>query len=187
MDILVSMRNRKAFTLVELLTVMAVIAILAAITFGISAGVYERQARTKAQAELSSLASALEAYRSEHGAYPEAPGTDWNANAVILFDALTGQIEPDGDAITPRGRAFVDISKYDLETEGSDGDIPDESRFLDPWGNPYAYQYDPDPASWERFGFVLYSPGPDGDDVVPENGISDKDAEDNADNIYLNN
>ena len=182
------MRRRDAFTLIELLTVISVIAILAAITFGISAGVYQRQARTKAQAELSALASALESYRAQYGSYPEADGTGWDgANAHVLYRALTGQIEPDGTENTPKKKAFVDISKFDLDKDESTGTFSDDNAFVDPWGKPYVYQFDPDSSNWNRFGFLLFSRGADGLLAVPSEGIIDKEEANNPDNIYLDN
>ncbi|MFP4351709.1 MAG: type II secretion system protein [Puniceicoccaceae bacterium] len=185
------MRNRYAFTLVELLTVIAVIAILAAITFGISAGVYERQSRTRAEAELSALASALEAYRAQHGSYPVADGTDWDGeNAEILYQALTGQIDPKGDEPETK-KVFIDISKFELkdETDKDEDTFSDDNAFLDPWGLPYGYQFDDpadgDPDDWNRFGYLLFSFGPDGEVTDPDRGIFDKEAEDNPDNIYV--
>ena len=182
------MRRRDAFTLVELLTVIAVIAILAAITFGISAGVYQRQARTKAQAELSALASALESYRAQHGMYPP---TD---NAEKFLQALANRLtwKSDGsegleeESHDPR-RGFVDPSKFDVAGLTDSNDFGESGQtFVDPWGRNYYYEYSTDD-SWNRFGFILFSLGPDGKVEDPINGIIDKEAENNPDNIYLDN
>jgi len=170
------MRKRNAFTLVELLVVIGVIAILSAITFGIASGVYQRQARSTAQAELAALSAALDAYRLEHGGYPEATGDpESDGNAEALFLTLTGEWDPRGEPfVGGRRRVFVELGKFTVE----------DDRFVDPWGENYIYQYDPD---WtNRFGFVLLSAGPDGQVGAIENGIVDEDDSLNIDNIVTN-
>ena len=63
-------KRQQGFTLIELLMVITVILILAGITFGISRGVQNVQARTKAKAELAVISQALETYKSKNGDYP---------------------------------------------------------------------------------------------------------------------
>jgi len=179
------MRKRNAFTLVELLVVIGVIAILSAITFGIASGVYQRQARSTAQAELAALSAALDAYKLEHEGYPEATGTAWSGeNGERLFQALTGQIDPNNVDID--GRSFVDVSKFTLQDEENASEISANNLFIDPWGTAYVYQYDADQSAWNRYGFVLLSAGPDGQVGAIENGIVDEDDPLNTDNIVIN-
>jgi len=172
------MRRKDAFTLIELLTVIGVIAILAAISFGITAGVYQRQARTKASAELSALSAALESYRAQHGTYPI---TD---DPAVFLQALANRIRwTDGstsETLTER-RPFIESSKFDIS--GSGEFWTSEQILVDPWGNPYYYEFST-ADSWKRFGFVLVSRGPDGAMVDPVNGIIDETEDSNADNIY---
>lgn len=184
------MNRRSAFTLIELLTVIAIIAILAGITYGISAGIYQRQARTTAQAELSAISSALEAYRSQYGMYPIADTGNAVARGRVLFQALTNQIDPEGND-PRRGRPFIDISKVTLSTPETGTDFSSVNYFVDPWGNPYQYGFENDPsqAEWRRFGYLLFSDGPDGrneEDGIPEDGLPDREAPLNRDNIYAN-
>lgn len=203
------MRNRRGFTLIELLTVMAVIAILAGITFGVAKGVYERQARTRAEADISVLASGLEAYKARYGSYPATDsGTGVTVKtesdgSVLLFRALANRWNPDPDGTDPTdGRAFVDFSKFDIGTpagglvDTASSSFDPESNayvFLDPWGEPYEYAYTLErkpgspSATWKRFGFVLFSKGPDAEaSAVPPSGLIEESAEDSdLDNIVL--
>ena len=62
-----SRRSNHGFTLIELLMVIAVIMILAGITFGISRGVENAKRRSVAKAELTVIAQALEQFKLRHG------------------------------------------------------------------------------------------------------------------------
>ena len=79
--------SKRAFTLVELLTVMAIIGILAAITMGIYGGVKRKGVEFRLKAELAAIELALEAYKAQpenNNLYPysdpwgyEYPPTSW--------------------------------------------------------------------------------------------------------------
>jgi len=55
--------SNRGFTLIELLVVIAIIMVLAGITFGISRGVQNAQARTRAKAELAVLSQGIEQFK----------------------------------------------------------------------------------------------------------------------------
>ena len=67
------MQNQRnnAFTIVELLIVIVVIAILAAITVVAYTGVQERANDSTVQSEIAASAKKLEAFNVENGRYPE--------------------------------------------------------------------------------------------------------------------
>jgi prepilin-type N-terminal cleavage/methylation domain-containing protein len=67
------LRHLGGFTLIELLTVMAVIAILAGLILSISGYAEKKGALARAQAEIGALSTALEAYKTDNGAYPHQP------------------------------------------------------------------------------------------------------------------
>lgn len=65
----------QAFTLVEMLVVIAIIGILAALLFPAFNKVSERGARAKARAELQQIEGAIERYHAKYGHYPpDNPG-----------------------------------------------------------------------------------------------------------------
>ncbi len=193
-----------AFTLIELLTVIAIIGILAAITLGVSRGVQERAAISQARSELAALATALEAYKRQYGDYPQTVGTTTNNPAVpspipnndgpgILFNALVGKRGPTGAQINVRPQ--VDVSNFTLADPSAlpspSGTTQVNNAFVDPWGRRYLYYYKSgtNPADWTRPGYLLLSVGPDGNlgISVPSSGqFTISNAAQEADNIYAN-
>ncbi len=148
----------RAFTLIELLTVIAIIAILAGITFGVIKGVNERAAIGQAKAELAVLSQALEAYKLQYGDYP------WTTDKEQFYKALKGEIGPKGNPIpNGGGRRLIETSRFSLylPTVGATPDT-DGVYLLDPWGRPYNYYYKNagSPTTWKNQSYVLYSMGP---------------------------
>ncbi|CAA6677187.1 MULTISPECIES: prepilin-type N-terminal cleavage/methylation domain-containing protein [unclassified Lentimonas] len=190
--------TKSGFTLIELLMVIAVIMVLAGITFGISRGVQNAQARTQAKAELAVISQALEAYKSTYGDYPWAADGDELAQALMgwmkfnrtgtttSFDLVSASEVP---ATGPK--SFIDPSKmeYTGTLPSAVNVAPTAVAFQDPWGTEYVYKYKTGAtASWDNFGFVLYSKGPDGTAVaVGADGVLTPDNRKeptNIDNIY---
>lgn len=96
------MRNgQRAFTLLELLTVIAIIAILSAIIVPVFARVKDNAYRSQDISNMNSLRSALALYREDQGAYPPALlgyvtlyATGANAGNVIPANELKGFLYP---------------------------------------------------------------------------------------------
>lgn len=61
----------KAFTLLELLAVVALLCVLAGILVPVLGSVQKSAARTKSKAQFAQYALALELYKQQHGQYPE--------------------------------------------------------------------------------------------------------------------
>ena len=121
---------KKAFTLIELLIVIAVIAILVSIALPRFRGMRQEANTTKAAGELRSLATAIESYYIHNSQqYPDqatAPNhTDWqtvitNAAPQIIGTALTDPFEP-SQQYTYATSAATSSGYYVVFSVGPDG------------------------------------------------------------------
>jgi prepilin-type N-terminal cleavage/methylation domain-containing protein len=178
-----SWRCTAGFTLVEMLAVIALIAVLSGTVLGLAVGAHERAAVARAKAELAVLAQSVEAWRSQYGDYP-AP-----AVPAEFYEALTGRRGPQNGVLDPPGRTFIETGRFALRAPDgtSAGNV-----LLDPWGQPYHYvRFSRQLGGNLTPGYVLFSGGPDGC-VKPDDppasgamaGVPDLSAPENADNIY---
>lgn len=110
-----------AFTLLELMLVIAVIGILMGMVGAAAYSARQRAYAAKATAETQQIATAFKAYYLAHQEWPGA----WK-----------------------NGKAFTELTENNLEPligGGEDGivyldvnaDAFEDGRFVDPWGNPY--------------------------------------------------
>lgn len=164
---------RRGFTLVELLTVITIIVILAGLTVGTMGWVQRKAAVNKARAQLALLENGLERYHADTGIYPEARDT----KGLILYYCLFGDgVGADGIRGTsddgavdgkPDEGATVYLSELDPHSnsmqllDGAKDKAPD--RLMDPFGNAWSY------TGGEKYkrnlnnpDFDLSSYGPDG-------------------------
>ncbi len=77
------MERGHAFSILELLAVISVIIIILAITLGITDGICQTAANSRACAELASLAQALEEYKVYYDDYPWIDGINPLDNAHL--------------------------------------------------------------------------------------------------------
>ena len=78
-----------AFTLVEMLVVMAVIAILTGLILSLNAVVQGNSARSRAYAEIKSMSAMCEQYKADNGGYPQgSPSTVTTPTGPTATDTL---------------------------------------------------------------------------------------------------
>lgn len=89
--------KRAGFTLVELLTVIAIIALLAALILGLAGNAQKSAARNKAEAEIEQLSVFITDYQMKYGQVP--PSSLALSNALVEANhSLTNLLDPWGMA-----------------------------------------------------------------------------------------
>ncbi|MFA4987549.1 MAG: prepilin-type N-terminal cleavage/methylation domain-containing protein [Candidatus Brocadiia bacterium] len=136
------------FTLIELMAVVAIILLLAALLVGAGHGIIARSGSKAAQAQILALTGALEKYKADHRGYPPAdasvalfpPDADTETNVSIYslpLALLSSQYDSGSVDYYTCSLAEVDVN--------SDGKVNDTDRYngklyiLDPWGFPVYY------------------------------------------------
>jgi len=99
-----SRRFRGAFTLVELLTVIAIIAILAALLLPVLASAKKHALMVKSRADISGIVQGIQSYNSDYGRYPISPVAQTAALTVNGQFTYGGSFKgPSGPVATPMG------------------------------------------------------------------------------------
>ncbi len=145
--------SHRAFTLIELMVVVAIMAILAGLVFGAMQGMGQNAKRKKAGVQIAALELGLEMFKQEYGDFPISevdPEIDAAAGSAVLYQALSGDgknlLELAGSAEPSKGEigsshpalmeqldAKRDPFKMVLQRSESDYLV------ADPWGQPYRY------------------------------------------------
>jgi len=175
----------RAFTLVEVLAVVAILAILMSAAVGGGAWAFRRAYVMRAQAELSALTVALDGYKRQYGDYPRTSGSRGESRGAQLLQSLVGVRGPSGAVLNSRGRVSIDLGRFTMR-DGLDPLVNAAAELIDPWGNAYVYIYKEPFGAWTNPGFVLYSAGPDGlhNPMLLSGGYSQRDLDENRDNLY---
>jgi prepilin-type N-terminal cleavage/methylation domain-containing protein len=153
--------GERAFTLIEILVVMTLVAILMGIAFPSFIGVMESARKTQAKNDEQQIVTAITAYYTEYGKYPivtggadvtftgTTAGTSSGSSNAAMFDVLrnntTGVNGPSGTNIVgtlnPRQIIFVQPPVVKNFTNPVLGIVPNgyllSGIWYDPWGSPY--------------------------------------------------
>lgn len=162
----------RAFTLIELLTVISIIAILMALLFPAISLVKEQANKAKARSDVSGIATAVKQYNLDYGKYPiieeDRPAEDAEkdavcgsskANAKINNNALFNTLraipeglnkEPKPHRMNPKRVVFFEGKAVTNTAQPRGGFLDKEGAggdglkgcFFDPWGEQYTIVID---------------------------------------------
>ena len=140
---------KQFFTLIEILTVAAIIAILAGISVGVIGLINNKTAEAKTQATIKALELAIGQYKADNGNVYLPSGS--SLNTPILLTVTAG---------IPTNLNGTLLKYLDQKLLNSASIIDGNNRyFVDGWGRPLIYRI---PGKFNKTGFDLGSVGPDG-------------------------
>ena len=140
-------RQPEGFTLLELLIVIAIIAVLLGLVFPVFQGVQDRAKKVQAKNDLTQIVTAVNAFYTEYGRYPlvgnvTTPDTTYGTGGGTS-DAFFNELR--GKAFSLNTRQIVFISPPEDNTQGNPkGKIGSDNQFHDPWGFAYSIRIDAD-------------------------------------------
>ena len=148
-------KTKRAFTLIELLIVIAILGLLMGVTTQMLSSASQTQGKARAKADMAVIATALEAFSQQYGGYPRLnEAKDPETAATQLFRCLTGRmvlrVKDNKISMTPVDpvrKPFIDALKFNLRdkkdiTSNSVDPSKDTVFLADPWDEPYQYYYD---------------------------------------------
>jgi prepilin-type N-terminal cleavage/methylation domain-containing protein len=167
--------NNLAFTLVELLTVIAIMTVLAGLLLPALTKARQKAKVAKCISTISSLQTALSMYQVDYGMYPASSVTGTQRNGNSHHSDFDGAPNNFVAAMTARtlGGPYIEFKGKDLLESGTD---PENMYVLkDPWGQAYIYvarrayngnnagdgPFHPDTSDVDNNTYNIYSLGPD--------------------------
>jgi type II secretory pathway pseudopilin PulG len=134
----------RAFTIVELLIVMTIIIVLAGLIMATAGYVQKKGRRSRAEAEIAAMSTALENYRADNGTYPRDSVTDnfevsttnasdYAAPSLKLYEYLSGDATDDRIAET---KTYFSFKPNQLSPTDQTQPV---TAVRDPFGNSYGY------------------------------------------------
>ena len=152
---------RFRFTLVEVLAVVALVSLLAAIGFGAYSYAMNASRESNTKALLKRIEAGLESCRTKYGYYPASTSLDlikFKLDSSNLISDVEFNATSESNKTTlsyEMRKEFLRVIEEESLKKGKTGDF-----FLeDSWGGKIYYRY---PGLINKGGYDLVSPGPDG-------------------------
>ena len=188
-----SRSNPRGFTMVELLVVISIIAILAALLLPIFGTIRQKARNGAAKQTLNAIVMALEKYREDFESSPPDNAPTTNGSEVLWYH-LCRRMYP--MVKTSDGRVVQGEVHHGPYLEAKDTVVPttgDNKKLISPLGGDYGYVLMVDSDGQKRSCLVV-DPGPDkllGGQLTPDKGFvpggGDQNGDgkpDDEDNIY---
>ncbi|MEI6033298.1 MAG: type II secretion system protein [Verrucomicrobiae bacterium] len=128
------MRKSSAFTLIELLIVIAIIGILMGLLFPAVNGAIDAARKAQAKNDVTQIATAVIAYETEYGKLPLSSSTSVDSALVNVLAGIDTSATNN-----PRGIVFLEVQAAKKGKGGTNS-----VGFVDPWitNTPYAIAMD---------------------------------------------
>ena len=152
-------RHNKAFTLVEMMVVVAIIGILASILVPVLARSKIKAKVASAKFQMAELMAAAKSYKSDNGRYPmpsflgdQPPaigphgdvtfggGFGLNNNNSYVVSILIDKNHPRN----PKKNEYINLKSNGSDTEVGAAGLSNSNDYLDPFGNPYNITFNKD-------------------------------------------
>ena len=130
-------RGSAGFTLIEVITVITIILILAGLVVSGAGFVKDRQANEKARVQIALISKALEEYKLDMGFYPyTVDSADGSGQSAILFNALYFGALSD----TTKKLYLAELDPAVGKQKWTSGTASITTKIVDPWGVEYRYR-----------------------------------------------
>lgn len=113
-------KKQQGFTIVELLIVIVVIGILAALVITTFTGIQRKARDTERQTDIKAVHGQVEAYYAQNGRYPTLANVNdssWRSSNMKGLDAEALK-DPKGTASTLASAAAANVYSYDVQRSG---------------------------------------------------------------------
>lgn len=151
-----SRRNLRGFSMIELMTVVGIMILLAGLLLAALPGIQTKINRNKVERFLAELEAGLSKYKIDNGSYPQnAPASETQAErdvtgidgAKVLYKELSGDRDLDGEVDMENNEVvYVPRLSYDENKNAKEARstaIGGSYMVVDPYGDPIRYLAQP--------------------------------------------
>lgn len=148
--------GNRGFSMIELMTVIGILILLAGILLAALPGIQNRVNRNRVETFMAELVAGLEEYKIDNGIYPQNPpnGNSLSARdnsgvigSEILYKHLSGDFNEDGAVdFNENEEVYVSRLSYDENRESKDPrsmSVGGKYLVVDPFGDPFRYLAQP--------------------------------------------
>ena len=155
--------RKQNYTLIEILSVVIIIGILAVIILQVSSHVSDRNRRTRTEATIKQLQLALEDCKAKYGYYKVNNAAEFTANARLRYDLIMDGVASPRTAFTLNPTNPTGAQKYRKDflktcdlTKLPTREISGVHYIVDGWGEPIQYFTDANGSRYTLYSYGKY-------------------------------